>query len=326
MKKFLVLVIVTCALTTNVALAASPGDVIISEVVTDPQTDWSTNGFNGTDGGGAITSVDEYVELYNASGRDIDIRGWYLVMEDGTPATNVIDDSLVKNKSTEDDISAFPAGGYWILGNPAGAINNTAHITLYDGDPAAGATLIASVTMGFYDDGEVEDNAPTGNATSKDNEAVARGKRAANSGVEAVDFRPMTASPGHASPNTPPTALAGPTQFLWRGDTAVFDAQATFDFDQDPLIYAWDLMLRKQTYASFVGATFQQRMRKGLINIACLTVTDDDGAKAMNAVALIIMPEQWQQLYGDSFYDLPIERRQKILRRAELLKKNCPTP
>jgi hypothetical protein len=34
--------------------AAAPGDVVINEVVTDPQTDWSSNGFSGVPGGGPI--------------------------------------------------------------------------------------------------------------------------------------------------------------------------------------------------------------------------------------------------------------------------------
>src|SRR6266702_103741 len=32
---------------------AVPGDVVINEVVTDPQTDWSSNDFSGVPGGGA---------------------------------------------------------------------------------------------------------------------------------------------------------------------------------------------------------------------------------------------------------------------------------
>ena len=44
--KFLLLVI-TLTFSVNVISQT----VVINEIVTDPQTDWSTNGFNGTDGG-----------------------------------------------------------------------------------------------------------------------------------------------------------------------------------------------------------------------------------------------------------------------------------
>jgi hypothetical protein len=41
---------------------AAAGDVVINEVVTDPQTDWSSNGFNGVPGNAAVGPGDEFVD------------------------------------------------------------------------------------------------------------------------------------------------------------------------------------------------------------------------------------------------------------------------
>ena len=39
--------------------------VVINEIVTDPQSDWSSNSFNGIAGSGTVSQgVDEYIELY----------------------------------------------------------------------------------------------------------------------------------------------------------------------------------------------------------------------------------------------------------------------
>ena len=51
------------------------GTVKINEVVTDPFTDWSTNGFDGTDGGMTVSAVDEWIELYIGSD-GINLTGW----------------------------------------------------------------------------------------------------------------------------------------------------------------------------------------------------------------------------------------------------------
>ncbi len=74
--------------------AATTASVLINEVVTDPQTDWSTNNFNGQPGSGSITESDEYVEIYNASGQTLNLTGWYLVFTDSARTEVKIDASL----------------------------------------------------------------------------------------------------------------------------------------------------------------------------------------------------------------------------------------
>ena len=65
------------SLRVRAAHPAAPGDVVINEIVTDPQTDWSSNGFSGVPGGGAISQVDEFVELYIKTA-GLNLTGWTL--------------------------------------------------------------------------------------------------------------------------------------------------------------------------------------------------------------------------------------------------------
>src|SRR4029434_7279795 len=43
---------------------AAGRDVVINEIVTDPQSDWSSSGFDGAAGAGTVSETDEFVELY----------------------------------------------------------------------------------------------------------------------------------------------------------------------------------------------------------------------------------------------------------------------
>ena len=63
-----------------------PGDVVINEVVTDPQTDWSSHNFSGVPGGGAVSAADEFVELYIKTA-GLDLAGWTIALNDGSPSS-----------------------------------------------------------------------------------------------------------------------------------------------------------------------------------------------------------------------------------------------
>ena len=62
------------------------GTVLINEIVTDPQQDWSTNGFDGTVAGGTVDADDEWVELYIGT-TGINLTNWSIELTDGTNVT-----------------------------------------------------------------------------------------------------------------------------------------------------------------------------------------------------------------------------------------------
>lgn len=172
--------------------AHAEGYVLINEIVTDPMNDWSTNGFSGEAGEGSITTTDEYIELYNPTSQAIDLTGWTLEMTDTTPVTQTLAGSIAPN-------------GYVVIGNPNGAINNDLRLVLRD----ASGTIQDMVSLGTYNDGNTEDNAPSGNATDGDNEAVQRNNTSADTNTDLADFHQGVASPGarntNPAPITPPT-------------------------------------------------------------------------------------------------------------------------
>jgi hypothetical protein len=74
------------------AQAASPGDVVINEIMQNPAA--------------VPDSAGEWFELYNPTGSDIDIEGW-TIRDDG------IDTHVINNGTP----LLIPAGGYLVLGN-----------------------------------------------------------------------------------------------------------------------------------------------------------------------------------------------------------------
>ena len=119
----------------------------INEIVTEPQTDWNDNG--------AITDIDEFVELYNPNSFPVNVEGYLLVMTDTTP-------------SVQELSGIIPPRSYLVEQNPAGNINNNVMIEIYNLENA----LEDSVTLGNWDDGNVEDNAPSGNSVGTFDESI----------------------------------------------------------------------------------------------------------------------------------------------------------
>jgi len=191
--------------------------VVINEVVTDPQTDWSTNDFDGTDGGGTISGgVDEYIELFiKISG--LDLTNWTLELLDGTDVTG----DLTNTATGAFDVSNYitsgsgtftntEVGDYLVLGNVfgAGAMNNSITINLKN----SGGTIIDTVTLGGAD-GE----APSGNAASPANEAVIRSLNGNYTNNNSSDFTQGVSSIGSSNSNT--KNWLGKTDNDWTNNT-----------------------------------------------------------------------------------------------------------
>lgn len=113
-----------------VAVAAGAvGAWQISEVVTDPQTDWNEDG--------RVSALDEFVELRNHDGENATLAGWRLEMEDSTPESYVLADET-------------PPGQTVVVWNPPGSMNNDVRIVLKrpDGSVADAVQLGQDVVDG----------------------------------------------------------------------------------------------------------------------------------------------------------------------------------
>jgi len=131
--------------------------VVINEILSDPSG--STTNFD-TDGDGMFETNDEFVELFNTSGVDVDISGWTLT--DGGGDTFIFPTGTI-----------IPAGehlvivGGWSPGTPPdhilvegsdfGLFNNGDNITLSDGMTSAVASYGGDSTAGAEDFGAIGD-------------------------------------------------------------------------------------------------------------------------------------------------------------------------
>lgn len=185
------LVMVIVLLTVMLSRSA-PGQIVINEIVTDPQQDWSdTSGgnfipFDSVPGVAAATAGDEWVELMNVSPDAVDVTGWELAMVDSTPAVEVLGGgSAVLVFSSGGSLSDFRPGEHLVIGNPDGSMNNTMTVELRD----TRATLIDSATLG-------PGGAPDGNASSTLDEAVARRPDGVDTDDSSIDFVKQVATIG----------------------------------------------------------------------------------------------------------------------------------
>ena len=195
----------------NLRVQAVPGDVVINEVVTDPQTDWGGNNFSGVPGGGAVSEADEFVELYIKTA-GLDLTGWGIALNDGSPSSGDLTSAgafQVSRYVGAGSFQATAAGAYLVLGNPRGSssMSNNLVIVLTDNHGA----VINQAQLG-------NGGAPSGHASGPDDEAVARVPNGINTGNDAADFVQQGATPGTANthglpppgPTATPTATASP--------------------------------------------------------------------------------------------------------------------
>ena len=139
--------------------------ILVTEIVTDPQADHSENsGGNGAPfdlepGDGTVSSVDEFVELYNAGTEALDLTGFSIEFRDTTPSSFLFGTSSgILRFSEGSHLESLAAGAFVLLGNPPGTINNK--VTIDVRDPLG--VLVDSF--------EIED----GNASSAADEAIFR--------------------------------------------------------------------------------------------------------------------------------------------------------
>jgi len=182
----LVIFVLTCCL-GRVLFAQQVGELLINEVVSDPQQDWSSTNFEGGSmpdlGAGSNDDAVEILVLVDG----LDLTGWSIELNDGTDVSG----SLVAGGafSVSNYVSSnggiftnTKKGDYLVLGNVVGSgeMNNTS-LTIVLKSPSG--VIIDKVSLGGQ-----SGQAPSGNATSVDNQSVSRIVNGSNTGDNSVDF------------------------------------------------------------------------------------------------------------------------------------------
>ena len=199
--KGLILLAVILNLTTSFGQS-----VIINEIVTDPQQDWSSTSFT-TPPGFSSGSNDEWIELYIRSA-SIDLTGWTIELIDGTNVSGNLTSTgafAVSNYITSGtgSFTNSEAGDFLVLGNVVGDgnINNNITINLKDST----GLIIDTVTLGG---GAGE--APSGNAGTIGDESVQRIPNGTDTNTHDSDFSKGVTSLG----------ALNPTQVSWDGSSS----------------------------------------------------------------------------------------------------------
>jgi len=202
--------------------SAHSGAVVVNEIVTDPQQDWSGNGFSGVPFTGTVSDVDEFVELYiKESG--LDLTGWTIDLLDTSPVSGDLTSAGAFQTSlyigSGGTFNNTAAGDYLVLGNPrVGSLNNTLLIVLKD-------NLGAVVDEAQIGAGGAPDGGPSnGNATGPADEAIARVPNGRDTGNDIADFVKQAVTLGASNGDTPPltfTPLAVVVnEIAWAGTSA----------------------------------------------------------------------------------------------------------
>ena len=178
--------------------------VVITEVVTDPQSDWSdsTNGgsaglpFDVTPGVGVIDVGDEYIEITNVGAVPVSLNSMTLDMTDTSPEAYLIGSLLggvVESYSVGANAFFFPAGAVLVIGDPTGDLEDDVFVELK-------STVVVTVNdVEVGDTGEAGDGAPNvganGASTGIADESIHR-VPGSFTGDDATDFNATAGDPG----------------------------------------------------------------------------------------------------------------------------------
>jgi hypothetical protein len=158
----------------SVSLRTLPAqNVRLSEVVVDPRFDWNDSQkgdadlgvpFDGTAAASERASpTDEWVELWNTGAGEVDISGYVVFVEDGTPSEMRVGDAIAnKQVFAPDGAPVLPAGGRFVMRLSPSSHNasNAATVVLRD------RLFVERDRVALGQGG------PDGDATSQDDEAV----------------------------------------------------------------------------------------------------------------------------------------------------------
>lgn len=134
-----------------------PSDVVINEFLPDPP-----------DG------EEEWIELYNNTQKEIDLTGWYI--EEGSGAQTFLSGKILPR-------------GFFVVEKIKGYLNNSGDIIFLKDKTG---NVIDKVTYGNFDDGNIEDNAPT----TKDPYSIARVFDGKDTNQDNLDFKISNSTKG----------------------------------------------------------------------------------------------------------------------------------
>lgn len=223
------------------------GAVRINEVVADPVSNWDHSDGSGARDtaaadafftalpGGTVDSADEFVELKNTSLSAQDLRGCVLAMADATPAHFVLGSAAGDEEPwvrvfdqagtalPDSALGAVPAGGYVVIGDVPGQMQNGSEanplvVSLHAG--GRGGDAVDRVAFGSPDSA----GAPGLSSSSMLDEAVARYPDGRAAGMH--DFATRAATPGASNGDITPAA-AGDALL----NELVIDPQADYSGD-----------------------------------------------------------------------------------------------
>lgn len=153
-----------CALSILVISSfVSVSAIKINEFVVDPQTDW--------DGSNTTGASDEWIEIYNEGTESVNLTFWKLVMNDSSPSTESLQGIIEPKK-------------YLVVLNPSGDMTLNGQVLLLD----ISENIIDSVSYGNWNDSNIDDNAPDGNAVDLSDECLARMPNGADTDNDKNDF------------------------------------------------------------------------------------------------------------------------------------------
>ena len=212
---------------------ANPPVVVINEVA------WM---------GTQASTYDEWIELYNTTDQDIDLTGWTLEAEDGTPSialngTIPAHGFFLLERTDDNTISDIPADQIY-----TGALENGGEI-LYLKDPSGNVIDTANGDGGGWPAGVTPADDPANWGTMERIDPLAPDSDenwVTNNGIDRngldADDNPINGTPKalNSTINEPPIADAGPDQTANEGDSVMLDGSGSSDPDNDPLSCTWD--------------------------------------------------------------------------------------
>jgi len=232
-KRGFALVLVAIMLLVNLCFAASPGDVVINEVA------WM---------GTAVSTSDEWIELYNTTDLAIDIEGWTLAATGST--LNITLSGTISAHGyflleRTDDTAISDIHADWSGSFGTGLLNDGDLLTVTDelsnvidtanGD---GGPWPRGINISSTERYTMERINPL--ISDEDTNWATNDPNIARTGLD-VASEPLNGTPKarNSATNTGPVAEAGPDQTALIGDTMQLDGSASSDADGDSLSYSW---------------------------------------------------------------------------------------
>ncbi|HEX9677182.1 PKD domain-containing protein [Nitrososphaera sp.] len=211
-----------------------------------------------------LSSVSEWVELYNPTINAINIGGWILSSTAGSIATLLVGAGTV-----------IPAGEYLLIARASQWLDNSGEVIILANSNGIQVDLVGP----FYDnenDSHSWQRYPNGSYEW----AFRSSTPEASNGVSVLQPKP----------NSPPVANAGPDTAVDEGTTAFLDGSASYDPDSDALSYSWiqasgpsvQISASNAATTSFIAPMVSPDTSLSFT----LRVTDSDGAFSQDIVTV----------------------------------------